>query len=403
MGFFQSFINDANRSMQHPLESEAVEQALLTESPSEQMLAHAADTAAPLHSTAQAPGTPQGALPDMEFETAAPVVMDEAKSPFTPQAKTSPPPKALPLPEMEFETAAPVVEEAKNPFTPQPKTNPPPKALPLPEMEFETAAPVVEEAKSPFTSRAKTSPPPKALPLPEMELETAEPVVEEAKSPFTPQAKTSPPPKALPLPEMAFETAEPAVEEEAKSRFVPQRKTNPPARLPGVESEVTVSTKSRRAKEVASKKHPTESVVQQAAVHVVSRSQELLSEVEPLPQAKLVAKAMANEATRAMANEATRALAYEAKSHFSPQREANPPPLPARSESREEVLKSRGHGMKEERTNRPAPESTREASGPWVHIGTIEVIVEAAPVEQPKSPYGIGFGFDAGRSYLRRL
>jgi hypothetical protein len=45
----------------------------------------------------------------------------------------------------------------------------------------------------------------------------------------------------------------------------------------------------------------------------------------------------------------------------------------------------------------------REASGPQVHIGTIEVIVESAPVAQQKSSPSIGFTRDLGRSYQRRL
>jgi hypothetical protein len=176
----------------------------------------------------------------------------------------------------------------------------------------------------------------------------------------------------------------PAVVDEARSQVVPARKANKPAALvyPGPSGAVVVNPPDvfglaeEEVGRLEKKKKANNPVFEVDTQRARQEADVVSSEVQekriqtPLPSTQeAVAQDSEARLAAALAQQANQALEL-----FSPFADAAERSMP-----------------------------TREASGPQVHIGTIEVIVESAPVAQQKPSPGIGFTRDLGRSYQRRL
>ena len=490
MGFFQSFINDANRSRQHLKQ----ERAPLTESPFRRVSTDTPDTVAPLHSATQALDIQHNAF-DMQSPkpaeasqpmAPAPAVVDKTKSRSGAQRKARKSAEPTFLPEVQLDGISPKPAKAPPPMKPHamastavagpatgswlppqrktdkpaaPTSPKPAKASP-PVESSPTAFPVAagpateapqrkasksaEPTRLPKASLGDTGPKPAKAPPP---VEPPQAVTGPART----QRKANKSAETTRLLEVEFDDRPPleshatvssAPVGPAENRFAPQRQTNQPAqsaRLPEVELDDT-----RQPAKASSSRKPPPGVspvltgpanVEEArswfaAWQEANKSREPVSlkpsgsaavgSLSSLPEeepfippdslAKKKRKPILEEAEASIQRERHR---QEAEVLSKAHEKAIQTPVPTAQETvmQDSEAKFAPTQQPPQAFGLPSPFADAlerptlapETSRPQVHIGTIEVIVESAPVVQPKSAPSIGFTRDAGRSYQRRL
>ena len=413
MGFFQSFISDANRSRQRLNLVEPVEPVPLAESPSGWVPADMVGTSevmtAPSHSVAevpgsaaQVPGVQQNASLDVELEA---VVSTESKPAGRAASKHLAEP-VLPG------TTVDIVARDKQPeveVEPDRQIGPRPTAVsdhPAEPVLPGTAVDIVARDKQP---EGEVEPVRQIGPRPTAVSDhSTEPVlpgttVDIVARDKQPEVEVEPDRQIEPRP-----TAGSAAIAEAGSRSTPRQTAynpaapvrlepsgstvNPPQRpdVLGLDEDGVSVPPNRPAKE----KRANKPVSEEAEVNIrqtrygqeANLPSDMSPEVHekriqtslPLTQEAVVQKSEARSVTTPVSTPA-----------------ATPAPTPAQ-QAAPGLLSSRVDATEK-------PTSAREKNEPQIQIGTIEVIVESAPVMQRKSSPGTGFTRDLGRSYQRRL
>jgi len=385
MVFFQSFINDANRSQERLRQANSAEQAPLEK----------VGAAALPYLAEQAPDF----LPDAEREVFVPAVSRHAEFEVSVSAAGEAVSSHAPTEPVFQKAVVDMAAQNSKPLIKSKTQHPPTSAFVdedksrTPQRKAKKFSEPVQQATPSLSLIAEDRQPAKeASALLAVESGSPLAALQEAKKPALP------PPAVLLEPKHAGEAAsQPAFQ------TVQKKPLGMAARRQPAQEASTAEERSRPLPQREEKEPPKPKPVVSPGEEAFALPEEEVFML-PGPVAKEERKPVLEEAGPPGYPQKAEAVSSKApEKKFSPTPEATMQESEARLATTVEQARQALGLLSPLVAAAKKPTPTRETSEPQVHIGTIEVIVESAPVVQKKSTPNTGFSRNLSRSYQRRF